>query len=253
MSELEATGGETLLAPEPATTSTWYGEDFAEVVEKKGWKEPTDVLRSYTELEKNASGKVRMPDFSNPEQNAEEIRAFYQKTGCPENPDGYETRLPEGGDKILDQETMSIIKKAAWGAGTSQQALDTTLNTVVGEILERQQKAIDVGMDGLKQELGDKFDEEVHIAQRFTDSACSEEFKNFLNESGWGDHPTVIKEFINLGKKTMSDTLVRGDSTNPDDKAYVPKFKDSPGMYATGEDEESKKARAYFEERGHKY
>ncbi len=49
----------------------------------------------------------------------------------------------------------------------------------------------------------------------------------------------------------MDDTLIRGTQTTEEE--YVPQFKDSPEMYRNGEDEESKKARAYFQARGIKY
>lgn len=250
MSELEATGEGTLIAPsEPATTSAWYGEEFAETVEKKGWKEPTDVLKSYTELEKMASGRVKMPT---PESSAEEIRAFYQRTGCPENPDGYEIQVPEEASMFRDEASEAELRAIAHEMGVSKQAFEAIAAKYYDNMVMGLQKSRESGEASLKEEFGDKYDENLSIAQRFAGN-CSEEFRSLMETSGLGNNPVVIKEFINLGKKTMSDTLVKGETDNPDEKGYVPRFKDSPGMYATGEDEESQKARAYFEARGHKY
>jgi hypothetical protein len=254
MSEQEATGGEaTLLSPEPATTSAWYGEESAGVVESKGWKTADDAIKSYTELEKMSSGRVKMPDFSNPEQNAEEIRAFYQKTGCPENPEGYTPDLQEGSEKFIDAETMDVIRKAAWDSGTSNQAFSTTVKAVVDAMESRLAQSLQQGEAALKEEFGDKYDENLSIAQRFVKEACSPEFLEIMDTTGLGNNPVVLKEFINLGKKTMADTLIKGQVANSEEAEYVPRYADSPEMYATGEDEESVKARAWHTARGHKY
>jgi hypothetical protein len=51
----------------------------------------------------------------------------------------------------------------------------------------------------------------------------------------------------------MGDTLIKGDVVDPDKAAWQPQYPNTPEMYAAGEDEESKKARAWFEAKGHKY
>jgi hypothetical protein len=100
--------------------------------------------------------------------------------------------------------------------------------------------------------LGDKYDEGLAVAQRFA-GECSDEFRELMETTGLGNNPIIVKEFMSLGKKTLSDSLIRGEAGNADDKGYVPQYKDSPEMYASGEDEESVKARKYFTDRGHKY
>ncbi len=72
-------------------------------------------------------------------------------------------------------------------------------------------------------------------------------------QSGLGNNPIFIKEFIAKGRQTMGDTLVQGDTIGEKEPAFIPRYKDSPDMYATGEGEESEKSRAYFEARGHVY
>jgi hypothetical protein len=74
-----------------------------------------------------------------------------------------------------------------------------------------------------------------------------------MDSTGLGNNPVVLKEFMNLGKKTMGDTLIKGDVVDPDKAAYQPAYPNTPEMYAGGEGPESEKARAWFEARGHKY
>ena len=225
MDELEATGGEaTLLSPEPATTSAWYGEESKSLVEQKGWKTADDALKSYTELEKMSSGRVKMPT---PESSAEEIRAFYQKTGCPENPEGYEVKVPEGAEAFRDEGTEKALAMVAHEQGVSKQAFET----IVGKFYEQQADALRVGMEqgtaALKEEFGDNYDESIKIAQRMC-GECSEEFQELMTTTGLGNNPIMIKEFLALGKKTLSDTLIKGENVDPDAKSYKPAYPNAP-------------------------
>ena len=230
-------------------TTQWYSDNYKEVVEKKGWKTGDDALKSYTELEKSMGARVKMPT---PESSAEEIRAFYQKTGCPENPDGYEIKVSEEIPAFLRNEDIeNDLKKIAHAEGISKQGFET----IVSKFYERQNEMVQhsrqQGEAKLKEEWSTKYPEELEIAKRFCNE-CSDEFKQLLEQSGLGNNPLFIKEFNRLGKKTMSDSLIRG-SQGDNEPAYEPKYKSSPAMYATGEDEESKKAREYFKARGFKY
>ncbi len=250
MAEPEATGGDTtLLSPEPATTSPWHGEENAEFVKSKGWDGGDAAIKSYRELEKMNSGRVKMPT---PESSAEEIRAFYQKTGCPENPDGYELTVPEGAEVFRDEATEKALAGIAHEYGVSKQAFEK----IVGAYYEKMATDLRVGMEQgtatLKEEFGDKYDENIKIAQRLC-AGCSEEFQELMTSTGLGNNPIMIKEFLALGKKTLSDTLIKGELSDPDATEYKPAYPNTPEMYASGESEESTKARAYFVARGHKY
>ena len=257
MSEPEAVGGDTILAsPEPTTTSieSYVGADNMEWATSKGIKSVEDLpklIGSHRELEKMSSGRVKMPT---PESSAEEIRAFYQKTGCPENPEGYEVANPEGiYDNIRDEGIENAMKVIAHEQGVSKQAFESIVKGYYDKLATDMQAGREAGETALKQELGDKYDESIAIAQRFC-STCSDEFRDLLEKSGLGNNPIFVKEFMSLGRKTMSDTLIKGTAEGDKEKdAYTPQYKDSPQMYATGDDEESVKARKYFEAKGITY
>jgi len=249
----EAQGDLLTEASQTETTSPWFSEENAEVVKRCGWKSADDVIKGYRGLEKDYSGRVKMPS---PESSAEEVRAFYQKTGCPENPDGYEIKYPEGMPEVLclPDEIVTTIKQSAFDTGVNKLAFETTLNAVMQGQWDMLVRGREVGERALKEELGGKYDAELAIARRFCET-CSDEFRTLLEKTGLGNNPVFVKEFVAKGKQTLSDTLVRGKPSGGGEEGeeYVPKNLNSPGMYATGEDEESKKARAYFESRGHKY
>ena len=246
----EATGEATLLAPEPATTpSNWFGDENAGLVEQKGWKTADDALKSYTELEKMSSGRVKMPT---PESSAEEIRAFYAKTGCPENPEGYESPVVEGAEAFKNEGMEKDLAVIAHEMGVSKQGFEA----IVGKYYEAMADQLRVGMETgtaqLKEEFGDKYDENIKIAQRLC-GECSEEFQELMTTTGLGNNPVMIKEFLALGKKTLSDTLIKGDGPEPIDEGWKPGSTNSPEMYRDAEGPEGEKARAYFVARGHTY
>ena len=249
MSELEATGEGTLIAPtEPATTS-WFGEENAETVTSKGWESPDDAIKSYRELEKTFSGRVKMPT---PESSAEETRAFYAKTGCPENADGYEIKVPEEAQQWRDEGTEKALAGVAHEMGVSKQAFEAIVGKYYDQMATSAVKSREASEVALKEEFGDSYTEQLTVAQRFAQSR-SPEFMELMETTGMGNNPVIIKEFIAMGKATMSDSLIKGQAGNSDEAAYVPAYPDSPEMYQSGEGPESEKARAYFTAKGHKY
>lgn len=62
-------------------------------VKTKGWQDPDGAVKSYRELESEASkSKIKLPDK---DTKPEELDAFYNQLGRPEKPEGYEFKLPE--------------------------------------------------------------------------------------------------------------------------------------------------------------
>ena len=216
MTEENVAGGveSTLISTEPTTTTEWYSEDYKDVVAQKGWKEPSDVLKSYTELEKMSSGRVKMPT---PESSAEEIRAFYQRTGCPENPDGYEIPAVEGAEAFRNEGVEKELAGVAHEMGVSKQAFEAIVGKYYEHLVMDTVKTREASETALKEEFGDKYDESLAVAQRFAEST-SDEFRELMETTGLGNNPIIVKEFMSLGKKTLSDTLIRGEAGNADDK-----------------------------------
>jgi len=241
--------GDLLTETSPVETTSWYSEENKDVVERCGWKDPNDAVKSYREIEKMSSGRIKMPT---PESSAEEIRAFYQKTGCPENPEGYEITVPEEVATFRDEGIENAMKAIAHEQGVSKQAFEKIVNGYYESIADGLRVGREQGEAALKKELGDKYEAELSIGKRFCQT-CSDEFQDLLVQSGLGNNPVFIKEFIAKGKQIMSDTLIQGEVGGDREDGYVPTYKTSPEMYRTGDDEDSVKARAYFTARGHTY
>ena len=76
---------------------------------------------------------------------------------------------------------------------------------------------------------GEKFKESVENAKRAVDRFGGEEFKDLLNETGYGDHPLVVKLLSSIGKAMADDKIVTGGDNSMAKSAgelFYPNMKD---------------------------
>ena len=253
---------EGAVEAQPEANGFWLGEDNKEYAEAKGWDSPEkapEIFKSYREIEQMASGKVKIPDddatwqkvLEDPDQVAQ-MKQRLNFPSAPDSVDGYDIQVDESLNGLRDGTTETALKQVALDAGIPADAFNKLVGAYYGTVGQGMADSFEQGTTALKDEWGDKYSENVQVAQRFTQN-CTDDFKALLESSGLGNNPVFIKEFAQLGRKTLSDSLIKGGLTDPEDKGWKPKFADSPGMYANGDDADSKRARAYFEKRGHKY
>lgn len=55
---------------------------------------------------------------------------------------------------------------------------------------------------------GEQFGENVELAKRVIDRFASEEFKQAVNDTGFGNHPELLRVFTRIGKAMANDSLV---------------------------------------------
>ena len=236
---------------ETPVETAWHSEENAELVTQQGWKSPDDPIRDYRELQKSASGNVKIPGE---ESSPEERSAFYNKIGRPDTPEGYEiTDIPE--NVGMDDETLNELRNDAFKAGVPKVAFETVLKNYLNRMSEQVVQSRVDGERVLKEEVwkGD-YDKNIEIAKRYVTEHCSDEFKQVLEDTGLGNNPVFAKHFFEQGKKTLSDTLIKGSQNSGEREAeYRPQYPNDPAMYKNGDDEESKNARAYFISKGHVY
>ena len=239
------------LMTETPPETVWHSEENADIVERKGWKSPDDAVKSYRESEKMSSGQVKIPGE---EASPEELSSFYTKIGRPDTPEGYEiTDIPD--NVGMDDETLSQLRNDAFKAGVPKVAFETVLKNYLNRMSEQVVQSRVDGEKVLKEEVwkGD-YDKNIEIAKRYVTEHCSDEFKQVLEDTGLGNNPVFAKHFFEQGKKTLSDSLIKGSQDSGEREAeYKPAYPKSPDMYKNGDDEESKKARAYFTAKGHVY
>ena len=152
----------------------------------------------------------------------EEWGAVYDKLGRPSTVDGYDlgqVEFPEGFPR--DEKAETFIKQLFHKAGVNSQQAQTLykeftahqIEQFQGIMTERQTRA-EAAINSLKKEWGGKYDAEVSVAKQAVAAFGGEALKQFFNETGLGDHPTLIKAFNNIGKALAEDKSFRDGSLN---------------------------------------
>jgi hypothetical protein len=204
------------------------------------------LAKSYLELEKMDSGKVKMPgDESTPEEKS----AFYQKLGTPEAVDGYELpELAEG--EAYDEQMMGAIKNYALENNIPKDMFSGMVGIYMQEANAAMERQATATQDSLKQEWAGDYDKNVEISRRALRELAPEEITEPLiaeiSRMNLDNSEPFIKFLHSVGSKMMDDTLVKGDAV-PSKDDYIPKYINSPSMYRSMEGPEGEQARAYFD------
>jgi len=248
-----------LLTAEPTATSVWYPEEYKGLIEERGWSEPSKFLDSYKNLEKEMSGRVKLPtDKSTPEERS----AFYQKLGTPESIKGYtRPELAEGQE--YDEEFLGEMAAVAHAEGVSDKQFSKFIEKYIGiqasqaeAKLEAENREASATVEELQREWAGDYEKNLEVSKRAIRELVPEDMKDsfagVLAEKNLDNNLTFIKAMHAIGAQMLDDTLVKGDPPKAKE-GYVPANINSPEMYRFGEDEESTQARAYFEGKGFKY
>ncbi len=210
--------------------------------------------KGYVELQDLMSKQAKIPE----EGDTDGWDKFYVNLGRPETPDKYELHIPEGMEH--DKDFIVAVQGAAHKAGLNQSQWATIEDTYNRYLMEST-KRHDERVGKLNEERWDKYKvewaesktvENIELAKRLFSDLAPSELKEIMTIDDVEKDPILVNLYSTIGRKLADDTLVKGEAPKSEGGS-VPKFKESPEMYAAGDDEESKKARAYFEARGHVY
>lgn len=219
------------------------------------------LAKGYDELFTKMGTAVQIPN----EQTApEEIAAFYRKIGAPEKPEDYELVMPKMPEGMTHDEKFEMtMRGVACEAGISKKhlkilfdAYNTYRISQHGDEAEEAKRLIAEGDATQRKNWGADYDKNFEIVDR----ACAElipdeelrgKFAELVTSKGLRNNPVFAEVFLGIGKSMLDDTLTKGQPPKKED--YVPASPNSPDMYAFGDSEECKKARAYFRAKGHVY
>lgn len=225
------------------------------------FSDATIMATSYLRYENSQNDRVKIP---NNESSGEERSAFYNKIGRPEKVDGYTMpQLTEGQE--LDKELFSGWATVAHESGMS----DKQFSSLANKYMELETQRIETEQvefnrfreesdRKLHEDYGADYDKNIELSKRAYTEYAGEDLKELLKTDKFVslmNEPAFIDMLVQMGKKNMDDTFVKGDGGGgpPVDKDFIPNSPNSPEMYAHGSDEYSAKARAYFEKKGHVY
>jgi len=196
-----------------------------------------ELGNKFLEVSKNAEGSFKIPGEGATD---EEISAFYNKIGRPKEASAYDLQspqLPEG--MQMNTELGVAFRDLSHKIGLTQkqakQLFDFYNNHMITTFSTAQKakiKAVTDAGDSLKQEWGTNFDTNMEVVKRAYVKFGNEDFTKFMNESGAGNNPVVIKTFFEIGKATLDDTIVDGDLTTSEKREKgVVHYDNSPGLY----------------------
>lgn len=127
-------------------------------------------------------------------------------------PEKYEFQAPEGVE--LDTEALTLFEPIAKELNLSQEQAQKLVDIypklqqhqadVWGKQVE--QWGADTKAD--KEIGGDKFETNLGLAQKALDTFGTPELRQFIDSTGMGNHPEVIRAFMKVGKMMSEDSFV---------------------------------------------
>ncbi|WP_275157792.1 peptidase [Citrobacter koseri] len=218
--EQPADGGAAPAASEPAPATGDNPAPAGEPAPKEG-----DMSQPGAEGDKPAEETPvddKNPEGDKPDEKKEEDKP----EGAPEK---YEFQAAEGVE--LDSEALKDFEPVARDLNlTNEQAqkLVDAYPKILAGVQQRQaeawqqtteQWAADVKAD--KEIGGDKLTSNLSAAQRALDQFGTPELKEYLNTTGLGNHPDLVKTFVKIGKAMSEDGMVTGGNDGQRSAAEV--------------------------------
>lgn len=133
-------------------------------------------------------------------------------------PEKYEFKNAEGQE--LDAEAVKafepIAKELNLSNEQAQKLVDVYGGKIMPKLVEQQaaqwQQQIEQWAEQVKADKDLGTDASIGAAQKAMDKFGSPELKQYLNETGLGNHPELVRIFANIGKAMSEDGLVTGNS-----------------------------------------
>jgi hypothetical protein len=132
----------------------------------------------------------------------------------------FELKLPE--NSLLDQTKVDEVLAYAKAKGLNNEQAQDLLNredaTLKTFIANQNETLAKVSQEWKQQAMTDKeiggpdFNKNVEMAHRAIKQYGNETLINYLNESGLGNHPDVVRMFMRIGKAMADDKIITSSS-----------------------------------------
>ena len=137
-------------------------------------------------------------------------------------PEKYEFTMPDGIE--MDSEMLAEFEPIAKELGLSQEKAQKLVDIQI-KSLQKLQAAHEIQQEEAFKEMttqwataakadseygGAKFNENLSVAQKALKQFASDGLIEYLNSSGLGNHPEVIRTFVKVGKAISEDKFVVG-------------------------------------------
>lgn len=201
--------GQMALGWRSALSDEFKEHDFV-----KGFEKPTDFVKAALDIKTEKEGlETRMKNaIFKPGKGAtdDEITAFRKAMGIPDKAEDYD--FPSGDGVEHDEQMISWAQKVFHEAGLSKeqgaligQAWDGFVKGLVEQQEQSSAEAIKTASDKLKEEWGADFDKNMEFTKRGWQKFTDNEFDQFVDETGIGNHPTLIRFIFKIGQAMGED------------------------------------------------
>ena len=145
----------------------------------------------------------------------QEWKGFFQKVGLPEEVKDYEVKT----DAEVDPEFLDEYKKVSHEnnilPNQAQKMFNWYMDKASGEMKrqeEEQNQVMEKSVQELRNDWGNAYDTRVRFARNAVNHFGDEKLKDYLDKSGMGNDPNLIKVFSKIGE-TLTDDSFKGDSS----------------------------------------
>lgn len=205
----------------PVVPQTWpdnwrhelSGGDEKELKRLERMKSPADVYKSYRELERLKSSYTPPPKKPGEGATPEEIKAYRDHAGIPDDPKGYDLNFDDG--TAIGEDMMPYVEgflKHAHDSGLPKDVVKSTLKFYMEDVAREQSKIASLndearvnGITNLKSEWGAEFKGNMNAIQSLFTEAPEGVMQSLLNardESGlkFANNEANIRWLVGLAK-----------------------------------------------------
>jgi len=144
----------------------------------------------------------------------DEWEKVYSQLGRPEEASKYELQTPENMPKdfSIDPEMQDAFKAKAFEAGLNQKQIESlnswyweTSGKMYQDLTDGATKAEEKASEELKKSWGERYDVNLTMAQRALDKFGDENFAQYLDDSGLGNNPSLIKFMYEVAQSSLDE------------------------------------------------
>lgn len=154
--------------------------------------------------------------YDKPETLAKEFVSLKKKYVVPEKPEEYEYDAKDVAEEMKQALDAWKVKAKEFGMTKEQFSKLTayqieTMKAIRANEAKAREDNAKASAEELKKEWGNKFDENLTAAKKAMKQVFPESFGKFLDTSGLGNHPEMVRAMVRLSQAVSEDSLVKSN------------------------------------------
>ena len=222
--EQPADGGQADTASTGATETT---QGAGETQQQTQEQTQTQDNATGTDSDKGSEAQKTEEELAADKAKAEKAEKEQKQEGAPEK---YEFKPAEGQelDTAALEQFEPIARELNLTNEQAQKMVDLYGTKIMPMVQKQQAEAWQKQTEGWAETVkadkeigGDKLTANLSAAQRALDQFGTPELKEYLNATGLGNHPDLVKTFVKIGKAMSEDGMVTGKESGQRSAAEV--------------------------------